>query len=341
MLRKAKKLHSIGAFCIGTNQIDLLNASKKGIACYNAPYSNTRSVVELVIAYIFSLLRKLTDKNNSTHLGVWDKNAAGSFEVRGKKLGIVGYGNIGSQLSSMAEAVGMQVFFYNRSDKLNRGNAKRCNSLKELLNKVDIVSIHVYSSPENVNLIGKKQLAQMKKGSYLINASRGEIVDVKALQAGLQSGHLAGAAVDVFPEEPKKIGEKFHSPLQGLSNVIMTPHIGGSTEEAQKDIAFFVSKRLTQFMNNGDTTLSVNFPNIQLPPVKNCSRIIHIHKNSPGKLAKINSILAREKINIEGQYLKTNEDIGYVIVDVNTKPARSLITQLKEIPDTIKVRVLY
>lgn len=348
VLKAAKKLHAIGAYCIGTNQVDLLNASQMGIACYNAPYSNTRSVVELVMAYIFSLLRRLTDKNNLAHLGKWQKDAAGCFEVRGKKLGIIGYGNIGSQLSSLAEAMGMEVYFYNRSDKLTRGNAKRCASMEELLRKVDVVSVHVYGTPENKNLIGKKQLAQMKKGSYLINASRGDTVNIEALREALVSGHLAGAAVDVFDNEPKKNTEKFTTILQGLPNAILTPHIGGSTEEAQRDIAYFVSKRLTQFINTGETTLSVNFPNLQLPPAKNGSRIIHIHKNTPGKLALINSLLAKaegpikgEKLNIEGQYLKTNETIGYVIVDINGKPGSKLISDLKKIPDTIKVRVLY
>ncbi len=293
------------------------------------------------MAEIMALLRKIPDVSAQMHAGKWNKDAKGCFEVRGKKLGIIGYGNIGSQLAAIAESMGMEVYYFNRSDKLSRGTAKPCHSLKELLRKVDIVTLHVYSSPENVNMIGAKELGQMKPGSYLINASRGDIVDVDALAKSLRSGHLAGAAVDVFPYEPKNNKEPFQSPLQGIPNVILTPHIGGSTEEAQRDIALFVSKRLIQFVNTGETTLSVNMPNLNLPPVMGYSRTIHIHHNVPGMLSQINNIIAKEKINIEGQYLKTNETIGYVILDISAKPPVSLLKQLKAIKETIKVRALY
>jgi D-3-phosphoglycerate dehydrogenase len=334
-------LLTVGAFCIGTNQIDLKACSEKGIIVFNAPFSNTRSVVELVLGEIMVLMRKVFEKSTKLHAGIWDKNAAGCHEIRGKKLGIIGYGNIGSQLSVLAEAMGMDVYFYDIDEKLALGNAKKCITMKELLKKCDIISIHVYSSPKNINLIGEKEFALMKNGTVFINAARGEVVNEKALVKYLKNGKLAGAALDVFPKEPKTAGDTFKSDLQNLPNVILTPHIGGSTEEAQRDIASFVSKRITLFINQGDTTLSVNFPNLQLPPIKDYSRIIHIHHNTPGILARINNIIAKEKINIEAQYLKTNEQIGYVIIDLNTTHAKRLTSRLKDVPDTIKVRVLY
>jgi D-3-phosphoglycerate dehydrogenase len=341
VLKYANRLLAVGAYCIGTNQIDLKACSEKGIIVFNAPFSNTRSVVELVLGEIMVLMRKVFEKSTKMHAGIWDKNAAGCHEIRGKKLGIIGYGNIGSQLSVLAEALGMDVYFYDIDEKLALGNAKKCLSMKELLKKCDIVSIHVYSSPKNINLIGEKEFALMKNDTVFINAARGEVVNEKALVKYLKNGKLAGAALDVFPKEPKSAGDTFNSDLQNLQNVILTPHIGGSTEEAQRDIASFVSKRITLFINQGDTTLSVNFPNLQLPAIKDYSRIIHIHHNTPGILARINNIIAKEKINIEAQYLKTNEQIGYVIIDLNTNHAKRLTTRLKDVSDTIKVRVLY
>lgn len=341
VLKYANRLLAVGAFCIGTNQIDLKACSEKGVIVFNAPYSNTRSVVELVLGEIMVLMRKVFEKSTKLHAGIWDKNASGCYEIRSKKLGIIGYGNIGSQLSVLAEALGMEVYFYDIDEKLALGNAKKCVSMKELLKKCDIISIHVYSSPKNINLIGENEFALMKNGAIFINAARGEVVNEKALVKYLKNGKLAGAALDVFPKEPKAAGDTFTSELQGLPNVILTPHIGGSTEEAQRDIASFVSKRITLFINQGDTTLSVNFPNLQLPAIKDYSRIIHIHHNTPGILARINNIIAKEKINIEAQYLKTNDNIGYVIIDLNTNHAKHLTSRLKDVPDTMKVRVLY
>lgn len=341
VLQYANRLLTVGAFCIGTNQIDLKACSEKGIIVFNAPYSNTRSVVELVLGEIIVLARKVFEKSTKLHSGIWDKNASGCHEIRGKKLGIIGYGNIGSQLSVLAEAMGMEIYFYDIDEKLALGNAKKCLSLKELLKKCDIVSVHVYSSPKNLNLINEKEFSLMKNGAVFINAARGEVVNEKALVKYLKNGKLAGAALDVFPKEPKAAGDTFTSELQTIPNVILTPHIGGSTEEAQRDIAHFVSKRITLFINQGDTTLSVNFPNLQLPPIKDYSRVIHIHHNVPGILARINNVIAKEKINIEAQYLKTNDTIGYVIIDLNTSHAKRLTSRLKDVPDTIKVRVLY
>jgi D-3-phosphoglycerate dehydrogenase / 2-oxoglutarate reductase len=341
IILNADKLLTVGAFCIGTNQIDVLSASRKGVAVFNAPYSNTRSVVEMVIAEIIALYRNLFDQSSKVHLGIWNKSAEGSHEIRGRTLGIVGYGNIGTQLSVLAESLGMNVLFYDTSDKLSLGNAKKCDSLEELLENSDIVSIHVDGAKKNTNLIGAEQFALMKDGVIFINASRGHIVDIDALVAAIKSGKVAGCAVDVFPYEPKANNESFESPLQGLQNVILTPHIGGSTEESQQNIAEFVSSKLSQFIDSGNTTLSVNFPQIQLPDYPNSHRFLHIHKNVPGMLAKINTVLARENVNIDGQYLKTNEDIGYVISDINKDYNKSLIQKLKKIPGTIKLRVLY
>ncbi|MCX7996428.1 MAG: phosphoglycerate dehydrogenase [Patescibacteria group bacterium] len=340
-LRNAKKLIAIGAYCIGTNQIDLSGAAKAGVAVFNAPYSNTRSVVELVLGEILVLCRGVCEKSRKMHAGIWDKSAAGAHEVRGRKLGIVGYGNIGSQLSVLAESLGMEVWYYDREEKLALGNARKCASLSELLKKSDIITVHVDGRAENAGMIGAREFKAMKNGSIFLNSSRGHIVDIEALATALKSGKLAGAAVDVFPNEPKNNDEHFDIPLQNLPNVILTPHIGGSTEEAQRNIAEFVTKRLLLYVNQGDTTLSVNFPNLQLPPLRNCSRIIHLHANLPGILAQINNVIAAEQVNVEGQYLKTNESVGYVIIDVNTSHAEKLVKKLKAIPDTIRVRILY
>lgn len=341
IIQNGKKLLAIGAFCIGTNQIDMNACSEKGIAVFNAPYSNTRSVVELIVGEIIMLNRKAFDKSTKLHKGVWDKSAKNCHEIRGQTLGIVGYGNIGSQLSVVAENLGMNVIFYDIVEKLAYGNAKRCNSLEELLKKSDVITIHVDGRKSNTNLIGDKEFASMKNGVIFLNASRGFIVNISTLVNAIKSGKIAGAAVDVFPKEPKNNNDPFQTELQNLPNVILTPHIGAGTEEAQKNIAEFTSTRIMSFINSGDTTLSVNIPNLQLPELKDHHRFIHIHHNVPGILAKINTILAENKINVEGQYLKTNEQIGYVITDVGIDYNFSVITRLKKIPNTIHVRVLY
>ncbi len=341
VLTNAKKLLTIGAYCIGVNQIDLNESARCGIPVFNAPYSNTRSVVELVIGEIIMLSRKVCEKSEKIQHGIWDKSSSGTHEIRGKKLGIIGYGNIGSQLSVLAENLGMQVYFYDMLDKLAMGNAKKCKSLKELLHQSDIVTVHIDGRGVNKNFIGKKEFSQMKRGVLFINTSRGFVVDIEALVSALKDGIVAGAGVDVYPTEPKSNKEKFISPLQGLSNVILTPHIGGNTLEAQENIGRFVTDKILQFINAGNTTLSVNFPDLQLPQLTNMHRLIHIHKNVPGILAQINGTLATNKINVEGQYLKTNEDIGYVITDVNKFYQKEVITELKNMPETIKFRVLY
>ncbi len=341
VLASANRLMTIGAFCIGTNQIDLKEATKRGIAVFNAPYSNTRSVVELVIGEIILLIRNITDKSAKMHEGVWDKSAKGSFEIRGKKLGIVGYGNIGSQLSVLAESLGMKVFYYDREERLALGNATKCKSMKELLEQSDMVSLHVDGRKENTNLFGKKEFDMMKKGVIFLNLSRGHVVDIAALKENIQSGKVAGCAVDVFPHEPKSNNEEFVSELRGLPNTILTPHIGGSTLEAQENIAQFVSGKFLDYINTGGTSNSVNFPNLSLPILENAHRLIHIHSNVPGILAKINQILATNGINIVGQYLKTNESIGYVITDINKEYNKEVIKELRAIEHTIKFRVLY
>lgn len=341
VLSKAKKLMAVGAFCIGTNQIDLKSAEKRGIAVFNAPYSNTRSVVELAIGEIIMLMRNVPDMSKQVHEGQWTKSASGSREIRGRTLGIIGYGNIGMQLSTLAEGLGMKVCFYDAVDKLSLGNARRCKSLKEVLKLSDIVSVHVDGRLSNTDLFGEKEFTMMKDGAFFLNLSRGHVVDVKALAKAIKNGKLAGAAVDVYPYEPVNNKEKFESELRGLKNVILTPHIGGSTEEAQRNIGEYVSGRLIEFVNNGGSYGSVNFPNINLPPLKGAHRLLHIHKNVPGILAEINSLLARGKINILGQYLKTTDEIGYVITDVNKKHGSEITEQLKNIHDTIKFRILY
>ncbi len=341
ILESAPKLLAIGAYCIGTNTIDLVACAKRGVAVFNAPYSNTRSVVELAIAEIIMLSRRLVAKNAKMHKGIWDKSVAGSTEIRGKKLGIIGYGNIGSQLSVLAENLGMQVYYYNSSEKLSLGNAYRCKTMEELLRLSDVVTIHVNGKKENKNLISRREFLMMKKGVLFLNLSRGFVVDLPALYNALVSKKVAGAALDVFPVEPSSNSDPFVSQLQNMPNVILTPHIGGNTVEAQMAIAQFVTAKIFDFINNGTTVLSVNMPQLQLPRVERAHRLIHLHQNKPGILAKINAVLARNHINIEGQYLKTRDDIGYVITDVNRVYDASLLKELREIPETIKLRVLY
>ncbi|MBC5993595.1 phosphoglycerate dehydrogenase [Pontibacter cellulosilyticus] len=341
VLEHANRLMSIGAFCIGTNQIALDTCLKAGITVFNAPFSNTRSVVELALGEIIMLSRRIFDKSMKMHQGVWDKSAAGSIEVRDKKLGIVGYGNIGAQLSVLAEAMGMQVYYYDVVEKLQLGNARKCETLQELLQLADFVTLHVDGSPSNTNLFGKAEFDAMKPGAVFLNLSRGHVVEIPALVEALKSGKLAGAAVDVFPYEPASNNEEFVNELRGLANVILTPHIGGSTTEAQENIARFVPTRIMQYINTGNTYQSVNFPNIQLPELNNAHRLIHIHANVPGVLANINNALARNEVNILGQYLKTNEQIGYVITDIDKAYDKQVVSELRKIPHTIKFRILY
>jgi len=341
VIANAKRLLSVGAFCIGTNQIDLEACLEKGIAVFNAPFSNTRSVVELALAEIILLMRNLPDKISSMHQGKWDKSASGSFEVRGKTLGIIGYGKIGSQLSVLAEAVGLNVQYYDVEEKLALGNATPCGSLEQLLQTSDIISLHVDGRPENQLMIGSEEFGAMKKGVVFINLSRGHVVDIDALAENIKNGKIHGTSVDVFPEEPLSNDHPFESPLIGLQNSILTPHIGGSTLEAQENIADFVPGKIMEYINTGTTTNSVNFPNITLPTFTQSHRFIHIHKNKPGILAEINNILAKHGINIVGQYLKTNETIGYVITDIDKKYSEDVVKDLKKIGGTIRFRVLY
>lgn len=341
VLKNANRLMAIGAFCIGTNQIDLKAAAKKGVAVFNAPYSNTRSVVELAIAEIILLLRNLPDKFRKMHEGLWDKSAKNSYELRGKKLGIIGYGNIGAQLSVLAENMGMNVFYYDIEERLALGNATKCKTLKELLNISDAISLHIDGRESNSALINKSAIDDMKEGAVLINLSRGHIVDLPALKQGIIDGKIGGCALDVFPEEPHNNQDKFECDLQGLPNIILTPHIGGSTLEAQENIAEYVPGKIMDYINTGSTSGSVNFPSLTLPTFQNAHRLIHIHDNVPGILAKINSILATHEINIVGQYLKTTEDIGYVITDIDKAYDKDIINELRAIDHTIKFRVLY
>ena len=341
VLESAKKLQAIGCFCIGTNQVDLKAATKMGISVFNAPYSNTRSVAELVIGLAIMLIRRIPDKNKAAHEGVWNKVATGSYEMRGKTLGLVGYGSIGTQVSIIAESLGLKVLFFDSETKLPLGNAHPCKSLKELVSKSDIVSLHVPETAETKNLINKSILKHFKKGSILINYARGEVVDLDALANSLKEGHLSGAAIDVFPWEPEKNGDKFTTPLQGLSNVILTPHIGGSTEEAQQNIGEDVSVKLYQYLEKGITNGSHTVPAISLPPVDGAHRLLHIHNNVPGVLSAINTELASHHINILGQYLKTNDEIGYVVLDVDKKLSAQAADLLRNVKETIKVRMLY
>ncbi|MEY3349016.1 MAG: phosphoglycerate dehydrogenase [Bacteroidota bacterium] len=341
VLQHAKKLQAIGCFCIGTNQVNLAEARKRGVVVFNAPYSNTRSVAELIIGASIMLIRRIIDKNKSAHEGIWNKEAKGSFELRGKTLGIIGYGNIGSQVSILAEALGMKVLFYDVATKLPLGNAISKKSLKELVSKSDIVTLHVPETRQTKNLINKTLLKQFKKGSILLNYARGEVVDLDALRQALLTGHLSGAGVDVFPLEPEKNGDAFVSPLQGLSNVLLTPHIGGSTEEAQYNIGEDVSAKMLNFLETGATTGSHTIPELSLPQQEKTHRILHIHNNIPGVLSEINSSLSEHKINVLAQYLKTNDEIGYVVLDIDTKLSKSAVELLKKVKGAIKVRLLY
>ncbi|MCL2315980.1 MAG: phosphoglycerate dehydrogenase [Actinomycetia bacterium] len=331
-------LQAIGAFCIGTNQIDLDAAARRGIACFNAPYSNTRSVVELVLCEIIALARRLVEKTNATQDGAWDKSAIGAHEVRGRTLGIVGYGNIGSQLSVVAEAFGMRILFYDVADKLALGNAQRCATLEELLAKADTVTLHVDGRPENAGFFGAREFSLMKPRAQFLNLSRGFVVDVDALADNLRSGHIAGAAVDVFPTEPKNAGDRFTTPLQGIPNTILTPHIGGSTMEAQVDIGHFVATKLADYLATGSTVMSVNLPQVATPPQQG-HRVMHIHENVPGVLAHLNAVLSAHQANIAYQALSTAGPIGYVVTDV-TSAEPGLLDNLQAIPGTIRVRVL-
>jgi D-3-phosphoglycerate dehydrogenase len=334
------ELLAIGAFCIGTNQIDLDAACTRGIAVFNAPFSNTRSVVELALAEIIALTRRLTEKNADMHAGVWDKSATGAHEIRGRRLGIVGYGNIGAQLSVLAEALGMSVAFYDTADKLALGNARRCDSLDDLLGSVDVVSLHVDGRHTNRDIFGAEQFARMRPGSLFLNLSRGFVVDHAALRAHIESGHLAGAAVDVFPHEPAGRGDEFVSALRGLPNVVLTPHIGGSTEEAQQDIGRYVAGKLRDFVIDGATTMSVNLPHLALPQRPDGHRIAHVHHNVPGVLASINGLLADNKVNIEAQLLGTRGDLGYVLTDVSVDYPPAVLDQLEAMDETVRVRLL-
>lgn len=341
VLDAAKKLQAIGCFCIGVNQVDLHSATEHGIAVFNAPYSNTRSVAELVIAASIMLIRRIPDKNKSAHEGIWMKDSKGSYELRGKTLGIIGYGNIGTQVSVLAEAFGMKVMFYDVETKLPMGNAVDAKSLRELVRKSDVVTLHVPETPQTKNLINKTTLKHFKKGSILINYARGEVVDLDALQVVLKNGQLSGAAIDVYPWEPEKNGDKFQTPLQNIPNVILTPHIGGSTEEAQQNIGEDVSMKLFHFLEKGITNGSHTVPALSLPPQEGAHRILHIHKNVPGVLSEINTQLSKNNINILAQYLKTNDEIGYVVLDVDKKISGQAFQLLKEVKQTIKVRLLY
>ncbi|MBM9463320.1 phosphoglycerate dehydrogenase [Aeromicrobium sp. YIM 150415] len=340
VLQNAPELMAIGAFCIGTNQIDLASASRHGVAVFNAPYSNTRSVVELAIAEIISLARRLHEKSTAMHAGVWNKSAAGSHEIRGRTLGIVGYGNIGSQLSVIAEALGLSVIFYDIDDKLALGNAKRCSTLEELLETADVVTLHVDGRPGNAGLFGDAEMRRMKPRSLFLNLSRGIAVDTAALRQHIESGHIAGAAIDVFPVEPKRQGDPFESDLRGLPNVILTPHVGGSTEEAQQDIGRFVASKLRSYAAFGSTSLSVTFPELNPPTDPDKHRLAHVHSNAPGVLASINAILGDHGVNIEGQQLATRGELGYVVTDVSSEVKPDVLTALAELPETIRLRQL-
>src|SRR6187200_78818 len=342
VLDSAPDLQAIGAFCIGTNQIDLAAAASRGIPVFNAPFSNTRSVVELVIAEIIALARHLTDKNAKMHVGIWEKSAKGAHEVRGRTLGIVGYGNIGAQFSVVAESIEIRVYFYDIADKLALGNARRCETLDELLEVAETVTLHVDGRPGNAGLFGAEQFARMRRRSLFLNLCRGFVVDHEALRGHLLSGHIAGAALDVFAEEPKSAGDPFASSLQGLPNVILTPHIGGSTEEAQTDIGRFVAGKLRDYADSGHTTMSVNLPQVQSDSrATGRSRLLHVHQNVPGVLATVNGLLANANVNIESQVLSTRGEFGYVITDVaGDGLTRELIDKLQGLAETVRLRVI-
>lgn len=341
VLEHANKLLCIGTFCIGTNQIALHACAQKGILVFNAPYSNTRSVVELAVGEMIMLMRNTFTKSQKMHVGKWDKSAKNSVEIRGKKLGIIGYGNIGSQFSVIAEALGMHVYFYDISDKLALGNAHKCKTLDELLSTCDVISLHVDGRVSNTNLISAHEFSLMKDNVIFMNLSRGHVTDIEALRKSIEIGKVWGCSIDVFPGEPKSNDEEFVSELRGLHNTILTPHIGGSTEEAQANIGDFVATKIQQFINKGDTYGAVNFPEVQLPSFDASHRLLHIHENVPGILAKINSIYANNNINIQAQFLKTKEDIGYVITDISTDYKTDILDEIKKIEHTIRFRILY
>jgi D-3-phosphoglycerate dehydrogenase len=344
LLAAAPKLLAIGCFCIGTNQVDLDAARRLGIPVFNAPFSNTRSVAELVLAEIVLLLRGIPAKNAATHRGEWQKQATGSREARGKVLGVVGYGHIGTQVGLLAEALGMQVVFHDIVTKLALGNATAVRSLDQLLEQADVVTLHVPETPETHGLIGAAQIARMQRGACLINASRGTVVDIDALAAALERGHLAGAAVDVFPREPESNSERFTSPLQRFDNALLTPHIGGSTIEAQQNIGGEVAEKLLRYSNNGSTLTAVNFPEVSLPEQRERHRLLHIHRNEPGLLSQVNAVFSRQQVNVAAQYLQTDAEIGYVVIDVDPRPddgTRDLQRDLATIPGTIRTRILY
>jgi D-3-phosphoglycerate dehydrogenase len=341
VLDAAEKLQAIGCFCIGVNQVNLKAATEKGVVVFNAPYSNTRSVAELVIGLSILLIRKIIDKNKAAHDGIWMKDAKGSYELRGKTLGIIGYGNIGSQVSVLAESMGMKVIYYDVLTKLPLGNAMQVRTLKDLVQSADIVTLHVPETPQTKLMINGKVLKQFKRGSILLNYARGEVVDLDALREALLESRISGAAIDVFPWEPEKNGDRFQTPLQDLPNVILTPHIGGSTEEAQLNIGEDVSNKLVKYLENGETTGSHTVPELSLPLQTGTHRILHIHRNVPGVLSAINTRLSQSKINIVGQYLKTNDQIGYVVLDVDQGLSKKAVQLLKEVKETIKVRVVY
>jgi D-3-phosphoglycerate dehydrogenase len=338
VLASSPELLAVGAFCIGTNQIDLAAAAQRGVATFNAPYSNTRSVVELVIGEIIALARRLVEKTSRMHDGIWDKSAQGSHEVRGRTLGIVGYGNIGTQLSNLAESLGFRVIFFDTADRLAHGNARRVGTLDELLAQADVVSLHVDGRPGNAGLFGAAQLAKMKPRSLFINASRGMVVDDVALREHILSGHIAGAALDVFPVEPKAQGEPFESALRGLPNVILTPHVGGSTQEAQEEIGLFVSGKLSKFLHTGSTELSVNLPEVAVPRLQTGFRIALLHHNVPGVLAGVNQLLADHEANVTAQYLSTRGEQGYVVTDVSTALTPGALDRLRDEEHTIWLR---
>lgn len=337
----AKKLVAVGCFCIGTNQVDLAAAREKGIVVFNAPFSNTRSVAELVLGEILLLIRGVPEKSAKAHRGVWNKSAVGSFEARGKTLGIVGYGHIGTQLGIMAENIGMKVQYFDIETKLSLGNATQVNTMEELLRTSDVISLHVPETAQTQNMIGAVEFEQMKQGSIFINASRGTVVDIDALAEAIKGKKLAGAAIDVFPIEPKSNDEEFVSPLRGLDNVLLTPHVGGSTQEAQENIGIEVAGKLAKYSDNGSTLSAVNFPEVSLPEHIGRSRLLHIHQNQPGVLTKINEAFARHNINIAAQYLQTDDVLGYVVIDVDADDSKLALKELKAIEGTVKARILH
>lgn len=337
----ANKLVAVGCFCIGTNQVNLDAAKERGIVVFNAPFSNTRSVAELVLGEILLLIRRVPERSAKAHRGVWDKSAAGSYEARGKTLGIIGYGHIGTQLGIMAENIGMKVKFYDIETKLTLGNAQQVGTLTELLKTSDVISLHVPETPQTQNMMGSAEFEVMKPGAILINASRGTVVDIDALAEALSTKKVSGAAIDVFPVEPKSNDEEFETPLRGFDNVLLTPHVGGSTQEAQENIGIEVAGKLAKYSDNGSTLSAVNFPEASLPEHTGRSRLLHIHKNQPGVLTKINDAFAKHNINIAAQYLQTDDKLGYVVIDVETDDSKTALDELKQIEGTIKARLLH